>query len=71
MGYYGITFGMANLSDDLFTNFIVSSVIGTRTICFSALQPQDSSIYRYPCQSVQKPLNKLASLKDVLARNYD
>jgi len=27
MGYYGITFGMANLSDDLFTNFIVSSVI--------------------------------------------
>ena len=35
MGYYGITFGMANLSDDLFTNFIVSSVIGgrLRTIC--------------------------------------
>jgi len=27
MGYYGITFGMANLSDDLFTNFIVSSLI--------------------------------------------
>ena len=28
MGYYGITFGMANLSDDIFTNFIVSSIIG-------------------------------------------
>merc|ERR1719507_1340848 len=27
LGYYGITFGMANLSDDLFTNFIVSSII--------------------------------------------
>jgi len=27
MGYYGITFGMANLSDDIFTNFIVSSII--------------------------------------------
>ena len=28
MGYYGITFGMANLSDDIFTNFIVSGIIG-------------------------------------------
>jgi len=27
MGYYGITFGMVNLSDDLFTNYIVSSVL--------------------------------------------
>ena len=31
MGYYGITFGMADLSDDLFTNYIVSSVLGRRT----------------------------------------
>ena len=34
MGYYGITFGMVNLSDDLFTNYIVSSVLGMRTIVF-------------------------------------
>ena len=39
MGYYGITFGMANLSDDLFTNFIISSVIGEKTLFFfSAVQ---------------------------------
>ena len=30
MGYYGLTFGMANLSDELFANFIISSVIGER-----------------------------------------
>ena len=28
MGYYGITFGMVNLSDDLFSNYIVSSLLG-------------------------------------------
>ena len=28
MAYYGITFGFANLSDDLFINFIVGSLIG-------------------------------------------
>ena len=28
MAYYGITFGLANLSDDLFVNFIVGSLIG-------------------------------------------
>ena len=28
MAYYGITFSFVNLSDDLFINFIVGSLIG-------------------------------------------
>ena len=45
MGYYGITFGMVDLSDDLFTNYIASSVIGGSffNIYFLAFQYSSSS----------------------------
>ena len=51
MGYYGITFGMVDLSDDLFTNYIASSVIGGSffNIYFLAFQYSSSSTGQYPC----------------------
>ena len=73
MGYYGITFGMANLSDDLFTNFIVSSIIGVRTVFFTIFISELSMIAdSYPRQSLHTgPLKKLIKLKDALVCTYD